>query len=119
MIGEAELKVMKILWESNNHPMEAKQVSSIANEQYGWNKNTTYTLMKRCTEKGVIERQDPGFVCKPLITKSEVQREEVTRLIEKIFDGSTKQLLTILLEQEGVSSDKIEVLLPLIEKLKI
>lgn len=118
MIGEAELKVMKILWENNDCPMEAKQVSSIANEQYGWNKNTTYTLLKRCTEKGVIERQDPGFVCKPLITKLEVQREEVERLIERIFDGSTKQLFTILMEQEGITLDKIEVLIQLIEKLK-
>lgn len=118
VIGDSELKVMKILWEQGNMPIEAKQVSGIAGELYGWNKNTTYTLLKRCVEKGTIKREDPNFVCTPLITKEEVQREEMEHLIEKIFDNSNMSLFTVLMEKEGISSDKIEVLIQLVEKLK-
>lgn len=118
VIGDSELKVMKILWENNSNPMEAKQVSVIANEQYGWNKNTTYTLLKRCIEKGVVTREDPGFVCTPLITKEEVQKVEVERLMERVFDGNPKQLFTVLMEKEGITPDKTEILIQLIQKLK-
>ena len=118
IIGDAERKVMNILWDNEGVLMEAKQVSQIAAELFGWNKNTTYTLLKRCIEKGAIERQEPNFICYPKITKQEIQKEEVERLIEKVFDGSKEQLLILLLEKEGISSDKIEVLLPLIDKLK-
>lgn len=118
VIGDSELKVMKILWGQGNMPIEAKQVSVIAGELYGWNKNTTYTLLKRCVEKGTIKREDPNFVCTPLITKEEVQREEMEHLIEKIFDNSNMSLFTVLMEKEGISSDKIEVLIQLVEKLK-
>lgn len=117
-IGDSELKVMKILWENSGVPMEAKQVSQIAGERYGWNKNTTYTLLKRCIEKGSVEREDPNFVCRPLITKEQIQEEEINQMIEKVFDQSKQELLTLLLQKEGLSLDKIEVLLPLIEKLK-
>lgn len=118
ILGEAEFKVMKILWDNHSEPMEAKQVAVLAGEQYGWNKNTTYTLLKRCTEKGGIERTDPGFVCKTLITKEEVQKEELERLIERVFDGSTKQLFSSLMAEEGITPDKTEILIQLIEKLK-
>lgn len=119
IIGDAELKVMKILWEHGKQkPMEAKQVGIIAAEKYGWNKNTTYTLLKRCVDKGTIKREDPNFLCTALVTKEKVQKEEMNELIEKLFDAQNMALLSLLLQKEGLTQDKVEVLIPLIEKLK-
>lgn len=49
--------------------------------------NTTYTLIKRCIAKNAIERIEPGFLCRALVSKQQVQEEETQELIDKVFDG--------------------------------
>ncbi len=51
---DSELKVMNVLWRDGDVP--AKHVADLLNRELGWNKNTTYTLIKRCMKKGAIER---------------------------------------------------------------
>jgi len=53
---DSEIKVMEIIWE--NEPISAKQISLIAAEQIGWNKNTTYTVIKKLESKGYIKREE-------------------------------------------------------------
>lgn len=54
-LGDSEIKVMDVLWKEGDVP--AKYVADLLNERYGWNINTTYTLLKRCIKKGVVELQ--------------------------------------------------------------
>lgn len=79
-IGDSEIKVMQILWNTPEQALQAKEISSIANKMYNWNKNTTYTLIKRCIQKQAISREDPNFICHALITKEEIQAQEVENL---------------------------------------
>ena len=67
-LGDSEIKVMDVLWKEGDVP--AKYVADLMNEKYGWNINTTYTLLKRCIKKGVVERIEPNFICHPLVSKS-------------------------------------------------
>ena len=117
-LGDSELKVMNIIWDNTPNQIEAKTVCSIATSKYGWNKNTTYTLIKRCIEKGALLREEPNFICKALISKTEVQQEEVKKLTDKVFDGSSELLFSSLLSNKGLSADKIEVLKNLIDKMR-
>ena len=55
---DSELKVMDILWKEGDVP--AKHVAEVLTGELGWNKNTTYTLIKRCIKKGAIERFEPS-----------------------------------------------------------
>lgn len=64
---DAELKVMDVLWEKGDTP--AREIARKLTEELGWNVNTTYTLIKRCINKGAIRRSEPGFVCHALIPK--------------------------------------------------
>ena len=82
---DSELKVMNVLWREGN--VTAKYVSEVLKDEFGWNMNTTYTLIKRCIKKGVIERSEPNFMCRAIIPKEEVQIAETDELINKIFDG--------------------------------
>ena len=79
---DSELKVMDVLWKDGDVP--AKYVADTLNREVGWNKNTTYTLIKRCINKGAIERTEPGFMCHALIAKEQVQDLETDELIDKI-----------------------------------
>ncbi len=64
---DSELKVMGVLWREGD--VTAKHIAEVLKEEVGWNKNTTYTLIKRCIQKGAIERSEPGFMCHALVPK--------------------------------------------------
>ena len=111
---DSELKVMEIIWSAE--PVTAKQVSLIALEKIGWNKNTTYTVIKKLEKKGFIRREDPGFICTSLVSRDEVQQLETQSLIDKLFGGSKKALFSALLEDEKLSAQEIKELREMIEK---
>lgn len=110
---DSELKVMEIIWE--REPVSAKEVSLIAAETIGWNKNTTYTIIKKLENKGVIRRTDPGFVCTALLSRKEVRRQETRTLLERVFHGSKAALFSALLEDENLSDQDIQELRKMIE----
>lgn len=110
---DSEAKVMAIIWEKA--PISAKEISLIAAQTIGWNKNTTYTVIKKLEAKGFLHRSDPGFICTPLVSQSEVQKGEAKMLLKKFFGGSRRALFSALLEDEELSSDEIDALRHLID----
>ena len=112
---DSELKVMDVLWKEGD--VTAKHISDVMTRRYGWNINTTYTLIKRCMKKGAVERQEPNFLCRALIPKDEVQRQETDELLHKVFDGSVDQLFASLLSHQSLSAEEIERLKQMVERL--
>ena len=110
---DSEAKVMQILWDKG--AISAKEVSLIAADTIGWNKNTTYTVLKKLEAKGFIRREDPGFICTPLISQNQMQKVEATSLVKKVFGGSRKALFSALLEDEPLSDEEIDELRKLID----
>lgn len=110
---DSEAKVMEIIWARGS--IAAKEISMIAGETIGWNKNTTYTVIKKLEAKGFIRREDPGFLCTALISREQVQKTEAASLVQKAFGGSRKALFSALLEDEPLSQDEIDALRKLIE----
>lgn len=113
---DSELKVMDVLWKEGD--TTAKQISDILKERVGWNMNTTYTLIKRCIAKGAIERREPNFLCHALIPKEQVQEQETTELINKVFDGSANLLFASLLNRKNLSAEEIERLKKIVNDLE-
>ena len=105
---DSELKVMDIIWKEGG--ATAKYVADTLAREIGWNKNTTYTLIKRCIKKGAIQRSEPHFMCHALIPKEEVQEAETDELIHKIFDGSADKLFASLLSRKKLSAEQIDKL---------
>ncbi len=113
---DSELKVMDVLWREGD--TTAKYISDVLNSEVGWNMNTTYTLIKRCIKKGAIERSEPNFMCHALIPKEQVQEQETTELINKVFDGSADLLFASLLSRKNLSLEEIEKLKQIVDNLK-
>lgn len=111
---DSEMKVMELIWA--NAPVSAKELSLLAASELDWNKNTTYTVIKKLVAKGYIRRDEPGFICTPLITKDDVRRAETQGLIDRLFGGSKKALFSSLLEDEKLSEKELEELRKLIEE---
>ena len=110
---DSELKIMDIVWEKE--PVSAKDISVIAADTIGWNKNTTYTVIKKLIEKSVLLRTEPNFICTSLVKKKDVRKNETQNLIDKLWGGSKKAFFAAFIE-EGVTDDEYEALKKLIEK---
>ena len=113
---DSEAKIMEIIWSKS--PISAKEISLISAETIGWNKNTTYTVIKKCIEKGAIERREPNFICHAQITKQQAQKEEAETLVEKVFDGSAELLFASILSDRSLSKDELARLKALVEAME-
>ena len=104
-LHEGELNVMELLW--SNKELAAKDISKIIKEYIGWEKNTTYTVIKRLIDKGAIERNDPGFICKAKIDKRTVQKIETEALLSKLFNSSLNTFFVDYLRNYKMDSAEI------------
>ncbi len=104
-LHEGELNVMELLW--SNKELAAKDISKIIKEYIGWEKNTTYTVIKRLIDKGAVERSEPGFICRAIISKRTVQKIETEALFSKLFNSSLSSFFTDYLRNERLSSAEI------------
>lgn len=105
---DSELKVMEALWREGE--ATAKRLSDVLKEQVGWNMNTTYTVIKRCIQKGAIERSEPHFLCRPLISREQARQAETDALIHKFYDSSADKLFAALLGRPQLNQEQIEKL---------
>lgn len=95
----------------------AKRLAEILQEQVGWSKTTTYTVIKKCIDKGAVRRQDPNFVCYALVSREQAQELETTELINKMYGGAADQLVASILGRKDLSAEEIERLRRLAENL--
>lgn len=113
---DSELKIMNVLWQEGD--CTAKYISDVLKDETGWNMNTTYTLIKRCIQKGAIKRSEPNFLCHALIPKEEVQEAETNELINKIYDGSADKLFAALIGRKKLSAEQLQKLRDIVGELE-
>lgn len=113
---DSELKVMDVLWDEGD--VSAKYVAEQLKKEIGWNKNTTYTLIKRCIAKGAVERREPGYICHALIPREQVQRAETDELIQKLYAGSVDKLFAALLDRKEFSAEQISRMKDIVRELQ-
>ena len=104
-IHEGELNVMELLW--SNKSLAAKDIARIIKEYIGWEKNTTYTVIKRLIDKGAVTREDPGFICRANVSKKEIQIIETKVLLDKLYNGSITEFITSYLSEQNLSDKDI------------
>ena len=113
---DSEWKVMEVLWSKGDLP--AGKIAAALSESIGWNRNTTYTVIKKCIAKGAIRRYDPKFMCHALVSKQEVQLQETEELIDKAFDGSKQQFFAAFLSDAALTAEEIDQLKQLVNQLE-
>lgn len=113
-LQDSEIKIMDVLWREGD--CTAKHIAQVLAEEIGWNRNTTYTLIKRCIEKGAIRRSEPKFMCHALIPKETVQEAQTNELIDRIYDGSADNLFAALLGRKRLKEEQIEQLKQMINQ---
>lgn len=115
-LSNAELKVMEALWKGGD--LTAGQLAKILKERTGWNRNTTYTVVKKLIAKGAVARSEPNFICRAAITKECVRQSEAEELIDRLFDGSADLFLSAYMSGKGLSEQEIAGLKRLVDELE-
>lgn len=107
-LHEGELNVMELLW--SNKALAARDISKIIKEYIGWEKNTTYTVIKRLIDKGAVIREDPGFICRANITKRKIQEIETKALLNQMYNGSLENFIQAYLAEQKLGASELNAL---------
>jgi predicted transcriptional regulator len=81
-------------------------------------KTTTYTVIRKCLEKGIVAKEEPDFLCQPLVTREQVQQIETADLLDKLYDGAPDRLIASLLDSQKLSPEQISRLKRLVAELE-
>lgn len=111
-IFESEYRFCLILWE--HEPVTTTELVKLCQAQLGWKRTTTYTVIKRLGERGVLKNQD-GLVT-ALISKEDAQVSELDELMEKKFQGSLPAFLSAFARRQSLTEKEVEEIRRIIEK---
>lgn len=111
-IFESEYRFCLILWE--HEPVTAAELVKLCQARLGWKRTTTYTVIKRLGERGVVQNKD-GVVT-ALVSKEEAQVSEIDELMEKKFQGSLPAFLAAFARRQDLSEEEAEEIRRIIEK---
>ena len=111
-IFESEYRFCLILW--SNEPVTSRRLVELCAQQLGWSKATTYTVIRRLSERGVVINENT--MVRSLVTKEEVQDTELGELVEKTFNGSIPQFLAAFTRKAKLRQEDVEALKKMIEE---
>lgn len=113
-IFDSELRFCEILWE--HQPVRSSELAHLCAEKLGWKKSTTYTVIKRLTERGVVQTEDA--VVTALVSRDQVQRAESRAFVERNFSGSLPGFLNAFVGGRGLSAAEADELRRMIADLE-
>ena len=113
-IYESEYRFCLILWE--HQPIRSKELVRLCEEVLGWKSTTTYTVIKRLSERGVVKNENS--VVTALVSKDEVQASEMEEFVEKTFEGSLPAFLAAFTRQQKLSDRDIDEVQAMIDRIR-
>ena len=113
-IFESEYRFCLILWE--HEPIKSSELVSLCKEQLGWKPTTTYTVIKRLSERRVLKNENT--IVSSLVTKEQVQQAEMEEMMEKTFEGSVPAFIAAFVNSKRLTPSDVAQLEELIEQYK-
>lgn len=113
-VFESEYRFCLILWE--HEPIKSSELVSLCREQLGWKPTTTYTVIKRLSERGVLKNENT--IVSALVTKDEVQAAEINEMVEKTFEGSLPAFIAAFTKHQKISEEEIDAVQAMIDRYR-
>ena len=111
-VYESEYRFCRILWD--NEPVRSTELVKLCREKLGWSKATTYTVIRRLSERGVLKNENA--VVTSLISKEELEIAEIDELMDKRFNGSLPAFVAAFMRQQNLSEKQMEEIMRIIEE---
>ncbi len=113
-IFESEYRFCLILWE--HEPVTSRDLVQLCREQLGWKQSTTYTVIKRLSDRGVLKNENT--IVSALVTKDQVQASEIDELMEKKFEGSLPAFIAAFARHRPLSDAQLDALQRMIDSYR-
>ena len=103
-IYESEFRLCLIVWEQE--PVNSTRLVALSKDRLGWSKATTYTVLRRLAERGVLQNKDA--VVTSLVTKQQVQQSQLAQMMDKTYEGSVPAFIAAFGSCQKLSAEEIE-----------
>ena len=113
-IFESEYRFCEILWA--HEPVKSRELVALCAEKLGWKPTTTYTVIKRLSERGVLKNENT--VVTALVSRDAAQTAEIDELLDKRFDGSLPAFVAAFAKSRRVSDREIDEMQQMIERFR-
>ena len=113
-VFESEYRFCLLLWQ--NEPISSSELAKICNKELGWSRTTTYTVIKRLSDRGVVKNEKT--IVTSLISKEEIQLAEMEEMVAKTFENSLPAFIAAFAKKENLSKKEVEEIKRIINKGK-
>ena len=113
-VFESEYRFCLILWE--HEPIKSSELVNLCKEQLGWKPTTTYTVIKRLSERGVLKNENT--IVSSLVSKDEIQASEINEMVEKTFEGSLPAFIAACTKHQKISEKEIDEVQKMIDRYR-
>lgn len=113
-IFESEYRFCLLLWD--NEPVNSTKLAALCREQLGWSKATTYTVIRRLSERGVVKNENA--IVTSLISKEEAQKARLDEMVEETFEGSMPAFIAAFSRSRKLTRREVDQLQSLIENFR-
>ncbi len=113
-VFESEYRFCLILWE--HEPIKSSELVKLCKEQLGWKSTTTYTVIKRLSERGVLKNENT--IVTSLVSKDQVQAAEIDELVEKTFEGSLPAFIAAFTRHQKLTKEQIDEVQQMIDRFR-
>ena len=111
-ITECEYRFCLIMWK--HEPVSCSALAKYCKEELDWSRTTTYTVIKRLGERGVLKNDNS--VITSLFSKEEIQLAEMEELMDKTFENSLPAFIAAFAKHQDLSDEEIKEIRRVIEK---
>ena len=113
-LAEGEYRFACIVWD--NEPLPSGKLVELSLAQLGWKKSTTYTVLKKLVDRGVLRNENA--VVSAVIPKEEILREESRAVVNRAFEGSLPSFLTHFMGGKALSAQEADDLKAIIDRFR-
>lgn len=113
-VFESEYRFCLILWE--HAPIKSSELVRLCSTQLGWKPTTTYTVIKRLAERGVLKNENT--IVTPLVSKDQVQAAELNEMVEKTFEGSLPAFIAAFTKSRRLEETELDALQQMIDRYR-
>ena len=113
-IFESEYRFCLIMWE--HEPVSASTLVKMCQEQLGWKRTTTYTVIKRLGERGVLKNEEGAVTS--LVSKAQAQASEIDELVEKKFEGSVPTFIAAFTKRQTLTEADLNEMQRMIDRIR-
>ena len=113
-VFESEYRFCLILWETE--PIQSSRLVRLCNQRLGWKPTTTYTVIKRLSERGVVKNENS--IVTSLVSKDQVQEAEIDELVERRFGGSLPAFIAAFARTKRLSKAEVDEMQRMIDRFR-